>query len=167
MQLSKAPTDDAKEFNFLVDLENAWAWDREYWNLVSANCVSPLDNENLELARQSIIRKLERIEQILQEGIKRSDDEIMLARLSIAQQLLHPFKLLRVLGQKTNTAALRSEQNLRGVRHNFRYILVQIVETQRARGLDTDGIPENLDGDDIPGFREHFAKIWLKRDSRE
>lgn len=165
MQLDTSPTQE-DEFNFLVDLENAWAWDRDYWNLVSANCVRPLDDEQLELARQSLIRKLERIEKILREGLERSDDEIMLTRLSIAQRLLHPIKVLKVLGQKADTAALRSEQNLKGIRHNFRYILVQIVETQRARGLDTEGIPEHLDGDDIPGFKEHFAKIWLKKNPK-
>ncbi len=163
MQFGKLPS-KAEEFNFLVDLENAWAWDSEYWNLVSANCVDTLDDEKLELARQSIIRKLERIERILQDGIEKSADEITLERLSIAQRLLHPLKLLSVLAQQAETVALRSEKNLRGIRHKFRYILVQIVETQWARGLDTDDIPEHLDGDDIPGFRAHYAKIWLGHD---
>lgn len=165
MKLQTTPPTEEQDFNFLGDLENAWAWDREYWNLVSAHCVSSLNQEKLELARKSVIRKLERIEKILTEGIEKSDDEIMLAKLSIVQRLLHPLKFIMVLKQQTNTAALRSEQNLRGIRHNFRYILVQIVETQKARGHKTDGIPEHLQGDDIQGFRNHFAKIWLKQDS--
>lgn len=145
--------------DFPIRLDNAWAWDGPFWGAMSMNVIPHYDEEGLERARLSVIEKLRKIEDILENGIPMSERERkFLASPQWLQWLNLPAAIMIKLEPLNHLTF--SENNLKGVRSHLRYLLVQITLLQEARGHPSEGIPAELQGPFIEKYRREISKTF-------
>jgi hypothetical protein len=148
---------DVEEGDFMGRLENLWAWDAGFWDLMFHKGVPSLSNEQMECARISIVKKLRNIESIIAGGMSKSEAEKKHNHLKGLKKLING---IRINIEYLNNTAIRSKSNLRRVKAYLRYMLVEIVEIQKLRGQTTDGIPIDLNDNDIPDIKARFHEVF-------
>lgn len=119
---------------FPIPLENSWAWDSHYWEYVVDELIPSLNQEELELARLSIINQISRINKLLIFGAI-PENEKSFKQLPLYEQLLHPLEQLLIAIDKLENNAIRSKENLLGMEKILNNLRLQIEATKETYSL--------------------------------